>query len=138
MGLGKTIQSLALILAHPSSNPKIKATLIVAPPTLLKQWQSEIEKRVQPFKFNVVIYHGTGRTRNITEISKADIVLTSYSIVHQDFPELNCKRLYDENDRANQFLQRGPLGQIRFHRIILDEAHSIKNRGTNSRKLFFN
>ncbi len=65
MGLGKTLESLMLILSNPPPPgwavggadyevPKdgepvpIKATVIIVPSTLLNQWQDEIEGHVKP------------------------------------------------------------------------------------------
>lgn len=57
MGLGKTIEIIALILGNPMQTlpppteigdlDVIKATLIVVPPTLLGQWFDEFKNRVQ-------------------------------------------------------------------------------------------
>ena len=37
MGLGKTVQALAICLANPPKDPKVKTTLVVAPISLLYQ-----------------------------------------------------------------------------------------------------
>ena len=53
MGLGKTITSIALILTNPSTNQSLitennkiisRATLIICPSHLAKQWETEIKK----------------------------------------------------------------------------------------------
>lgn len=62
MGLGKTIQTLALLVSRPSKNDNCKTTLIVAPVALLKQWEREIRKKLKAdHKLSVYIYHGGGK-----------------------------------------------------------------------------
>ncbi|KAF5104163.1 hypothetical protein DV451_000903 [Geotrichum candidum] len=55
MGLGKTIQTLSLLVANKSTDPQCKTTLIVAPVSLLKQWEREIMSRIkQENQFSLV------------------------------------------------------------------------------------
>lgn len=68
MGLGKTVEALALILARrPPRDASSRATLVVVPATLLDQWQMEIEDRVAPgtlayyvFKSSAMVRDGEG------------------------------------------------------------------------------
>lgn len=121
MGLGKTIEALALILAHraPESDPK--TTLIIAPLALLKQWDREIASKVKPaHKLSTFIYHGREKTtRRATRLFEYDIVITTYETVSSEY----AKFAYEHKRDSRLF------GDTRmFHRIILDEAHKIKNR----------
>ena len=57
MGLGKTLEVICLTLAHPApvawvaaSRRRIKATLVVAPPSLLSQWARECRHRAPQLK----------------------------------------------------------------------------------------
>ncbi|KAI6085770.1 SNF2 family N-terminal domain-containing protein [Hypoxylon rubiginosum] len=123
MGLGKTIQALALILDRPSSDRSRKTTLIVAPLSLLKQWEREIQTRVKPrYKLKTIIYHGTERRKmTVTKLLTHDVVLTTYGIIRS---ENNSKR---KNARSVIMAH-----DAHFYRIILDEAHNIKNRHSKS------
>jgi len=102
MGLGKTIQIIALLLIKKSK----KASLIIAPTTLLYNWESEIKKFAP--KLSVFIHYGIEREKeNLTEImQKNDVILTSYGVVKRD---------------SKIFLKKT------FPRIIIDEAQNIKN-----------
>ncbi|KAI0128171.1 hypothetical protein F4776DRAFT_198360 [Hypoxylon sp. NC0597] len=118
MGLGKTIQALALILARPSrSGPK--TTLIVAPPALLQQWEREIQKKVKPqYKLSTFIFHGPKAKRGMTaaKLLTYDVVLTTYDTITYEYGYRNSKpRIILGHDTV-------------FYRVILDEAHKIKNR----------
>src|SRR5579862_2692807 len=89
MGLGKTLQSIALILTNPlQPNPKSldqdiqKSTLVVAPLALIKQWEKEIKDRVSDsHKLRVCVHHGPSRTKNYLDLQRYDVVITTYQIL---------------------------------------------------------
>lgn len=136
MGLGKTIQALALILTNRRSsaddlaeNPKLKVpeaagkgTLIVAPLALIKQWESEIKTKVDTFpKPKVLVHHGPSRTKRYDDLKKYEIVITTY------------QTLTSEHGDTSDSLKVGCFG-LHWYRIILDEAHCIKNRNAKMTK----
>lgn len=106
MGLGKTIQAIALIAGLTegliaSELPADVPHLVVVPPTLIFNWESEIARFYPDLK--VGVYRGQGRR---AQFSGLDLVLTSYGVVQRDI-EL--------------------LGALNFHVIVFDEAQSVKN-----------
>ncbi|KAH8201941.1 hypothetical protein TruAng_003933 [Truncatella angustata] len=117
MGLGKTIQALALILARPSKDSTNKTTLIVAPLALLRQWEREIEDKVKPgYKLKTIIVHGAKKkSMTVAKLMSYDVILTTYGTIAAEYKPRR-------NTTTKQLLL-----PIRFHRIILDEAHKIKN-----------
>ncbi|KIW45586.1 uncharacterized protein PV06_03966 [Exophiala oligosperma] len=135
MGLGKTIQSIALILSNPKpsaeelqkSKRKLpenigKGTLVVAPLALIKQWEAEIKDRVDDdHALSVVVHHGPNRTKNFKDLRKHDVVITTYHT------------LSSEHAGSGGNLKVGCFG-VHWYRIILDEAHSIKNRNAKATK----
>lgn len=143
MGLGKTIQSVALILTNPIPSKEelekarekdkksaipantAKTTLVVAPLALIKQWESEINTKVEAsHKLKVLVHHGQSRTKSALELRKYDVVITTYQILTSEHASSS-----DEPDG----LKYGCFG-VQWYRIILDEAHSIKNRNAKSTK----
>lgn len=81
MGLGKTIQALALMVARRSTDRKCKTTLIVAPVALLKQWEREIQTKLKPaprHTLSVFIFHGDKRHTSFDRLRSFDVVLTTY------------------------------------------------------------
>ncbi|ETI23878.1 hypothetical protein G647_05685 [Cladophialophora carrionii CBS 160.54] len=137
MGLGKTLQSIALMLERPPPEDKHRPTLVVAPVALMHQWRREIEKMVRPrHRMNVFILHGETRKATWSSLRAYDIVLTTYGLLAS---ELKRKAVLDEKaKRLQNYVPTAAedcpvLGdRSRFHRVILDEAHNIKNRNTKA------
>lgn len=135
MGLGKTIQSIALMLTNPKpsteelekSKRKLpegigKGTLVVAPLALIKQWEGEIRDRIEEENaLKVCVHHGPGRAKSYKDLKKYDVVITTY------------QTLSSEHAGSEGSLKVGCFG-IHWYRIILDEAHSIKNRNAKATK----
>ncbi|BGP49538.1 hypothetical protein JCM10450v2_005430 [Rhodotorula kratochvilovae] len=154
MGLGKTIQLIALMLANPSDRVKIKAktTLVVCPVALMEQWKSEIAKHTDG-RLRVLIHHGASRTSEGRKLAKYDVVITSYPTLSSEWVDPNPKKAkkgkrggddsdLDEMGKLGKKGSRvakedyGALFDLEhgFYRIILDEAHQIKNRTTKMQK----
>ena len=80
MGLGKTVQVLTLILKLKEEQLLNKEkVLIIAPTSVLINWQREIEKFTPDL--TSYIYHGSERT---LESIDYDIIITSYAIARKD------------------------------------------------------
>lgn len=140
MGLGKTVQSVTLILTNPRpaldampppENPKQKmpgktvgkGTLVVAPLALIKQWEAEIKDKVErDHALKVLVHHGPSRTKSHNELKKYDVVITTYQILASEHAASS------DNDDGPKI---GCFG-VHWYRVILDEAHSIKNRNAKS------
>ncbi|KAJ3273636.1 hypothetical protein HDV01_004245 [Terramyces sp. JEL0728] len=125
MGLGKTIQTLALLhqnRLHPNSENA--GTLIVAPLALIHQWKREILEKSRT-KLRVQVHHGSDRIKDKKDLRKFDVVVTTYSVLHLDAP-------VQRNELADGTIvpgkRPGVLFTAGFQRVILDEAHIIKNR----------
>jgi SNF2 family DNA or RNA helicase len=126
-GLGKTLTAIALILTNRDASttdmtcPGVAATLIICPLSLLRQWFREIRNStIESLGPSVLIYHGPNRNRLVAQLAQADIVLTTYTVVCAECPQLSM-------DGDLQLATAGPLFQYRWHRLILDEAQFIRN-----------
>ena len=154
MGLGKTIEMLSLIhsnriqpddpaveSAAPANTPKSRmavspapyTTLVVAPTSLLSQWENEALKASQGV-MNVLTYYGNDKAVNLRDICAAGngasaptVIVTSYGVVLAEFRSFTSRLL-------SESAEYGGLFSVEFFRIILDEAHLIKNRGSKSAK----
>lgn len=107
MGLGKSIQMITYIESTLTGKPH----LIVAPASLILNWQEEIIKFTNNLKVLLVYGSREERENSIKEIPNYDIVVTSYDYLKKDI-----------NDYLN----------ITFETIILDEAQYIKNQRTKA------
>ena len=136
MGLGKTLSILSLIVGSlrdakqwgQQSAPEMdgekalirnsKTTLLVSPLSTVANWEEQIATHIKPGTLKYYIYHGGNRISDIDELAKFDIVITTYSIVSSDFTGRGKRK--DIN----------PLLQTNFFRIVLDEAHMIREQAT--------
>ncbi|KAH8115819.1 SNF2 family N-terminal domain-containing protein [Phellopilus nigrolimitatus] len=126
MGMGKTIQMLALLVSD-----RKRPNLIVAPTVAIMQWKNEIEAYTDGFK--IAIWHGASREVNMKELQKFDVVLTAYSVLESAF-----RKQQSGFKRGGKIIkEKSPVHQIKWNRIILDEAHNIKERATNTSKAAF-
>ncbi|GAA5925394.1 hypothetical protein JCM10213_008780 [Rhodosporidiobolus nylandii] len=144
MGLGKTIEAIAACLVTESKDPGEKSTLVVAPVALLEQWRQELEEKVEPGYFSVAIYHGPERHKMTKKkLMKYDFVLTTYQTLTGEYPDEEgamkraIKAAKKDGGDPEDYLEipkRGPLLEIGWFRIILDEAQNIRNRNTQISK----
>ena len=162
MGLGKTIEMLSLIHTHTSpeqeaamkrsgpsegssSLPRVQnassvvepapaTTLVVAPMSLLAQWASETEKASKNGSLKILMYYGSEKNVDLKTLcctanaaSAPNVIITSYGVVLSEFNTVAS--YYSGNKGAS-----GGLFSIEYYRIILDEAHMIKNRQSKTAK----
>ncbi|KAF8556316.1 hypothetical protein OG21DRAFT_1506763 [Imleria badia] len=126
MGMGKTIQMISLFVSDLK-----RPNLVIAPTVAIMQWRNEIDAHTEGM--NVLVWHGASRIVNPQELERYDVVLTSYAVVESCFrkQESGFKR------KGHIVKEVSPLHQIKWNRIVLDEAHNIKERSTNTAKACF-
>uniref|UniRef100_A0A8D3CSE2 Transcription termination factor 2 n=1 Tax=Scophthalmus maximus TaxID=52904 RepID=A0A8D3CSE2_SCOMX len=143
MGLGKTLTMIALILTKKikakeedgkkekkklekwisktdSSLVVSKGTLIICPASLVHHWKKEIERHVKNGRLTVCLYHGPNRERSAEVLADHDVVVTTYSLVSKEIP-------VQKEDAERPPLHSAPLLRVAWARVVLDEAHNIKN-----------
>ncbi|KAL3418264.1 SNF2 family DNA-dependent ATPase [Phlyctema vagabunda] len=161
MGLGKTLSILSLVVstldqseewakmqpcveeeprekAQPKGSkaaavPKIekvplarnsKTTLLVSPLSTIANWEEQIKQHIKPGSLKYYVYHGPGRIKDIQKLSEFDLVITTYGSVASEFNYRN------RNKPGKQL----PLEEINWFRIVLDEAHMIREQSTQQSK----
>lgn len=149
----KTENHIVEIKARPAAG-----TLVVCPTSVLRQWAEELRNKVtSKANLSFLIYHGSNRTKDPNELTKYDVVLTTYSIVSMEVPKQSSPDSDDEEKaKADRYgapvsgskkrkasskktkkattekssLPERPLARVAWFRVILDEAQSIKNYRT--------
>jgi len=70
---------IALIAITSTSKTNRSSTLILAPLSLIKQWEQEIQDKIKSPKLSTLVYHGSDRTKDVKNLQKFDIVISTYS-----------------------------------------------------------
>lgn len=114
MGLGKTLQILYFIDWHSRTYPSHKPYLIVAPVSLLENWESEYDRFFSRPRLNIRRLSSTDVPRlfskaTVDRMQEMDIILTSYESLR--------------NAQLN-------FCAVQFDIVALDEAQRIKTPGT--------
>jgi SWI/SNF-related matrix-associated actin-dependent regulator of chromatin subfamily A3 len=136
LGCGKTFQTLTTIveqlMRHRQLYNDSQKTLIVGPANVVYEWRKQIEKHVVDGVLKVHFYHGSGRVYKPPE--EYDIILTSYGVVAKEYNQYVMLR---GNGTRTHWIGPGdgqsPFSEL-FDRIVLDEAHNIRNVDTKTHK----
>ncbi len=101
MGLGKTVQAIAMLAARPK---QAGLALVIAPTSVVDVWEKET-KRFAPH-LKIVGMHRGDRRHIYKQLNQLDIVVTSYALMRKDYQQLKRQT---------------------FDVVILDEAQAVKN-----------
>nr|XP_046259676.1 transcription termination factor 2 isoform X2 [Scatophagus argus] len=147
MGLGKTLTMISLILTkknkekeedenkeekswiskNDSSLVVSNGTLIICPASLVHHWKREIDRHVKKAKLTVCLYHGPNREKSAKVLADYDVVVTTYSLVSKEIPVQKEKAEKPSKDTDEVPPRSSPLLRVTWARVVLDEAHNIKN-----------
>lgn len=156
MGVGKTLQTLGLILSNPPNGRIYRAgdgrkpfadvnldepvcTLIVCPVSVMTNWIEQIDTHVQDGVLRAEIYAGSDRASLIPKLKRnqIDVLIVSYDTLRSDY---NNRGTSDSASTASN-KKKGKKGKklkgkqatlfdTAFHRLILDEAQTIRTSTT--------
>jgi SNF2 family DNA or RNA helicase len=108
MGLGKTIQAIALLLQErETSDNGLEPALVICPTSVVGNWKREIQRFAPGLR--VMVHHGSDRASGEEFVSMArthDVIISTYGLARRDVED---------------------LAQVPWSDIILDEAQNIKN-----------
>ncbi len=104
MGLGKTVQTISFFTCMTKKHRQGNPFLVVAPTTVIENWDSELERFAPSLK--KAVFRRGDRSQTHSQIQKSDVVLISYALLVRDFDKLKTQQ---------------------FDTIFLDEAQMAKN-----------
>ncbi|MEC4815234.1 MAG: DEAD/DEAH box helicase, partial [Scytonema sp. PMC 1069.18] len=108
MGLGKSVQVIARLVQEREVNNSSLPTLLIAPTSVVGNWEKEIAKFAPHLKS--MVHHGSSRIQNSAEFNTSiveyDVVITSFTLARKD------EKLFNS---------------VEWQRIVIDEAQNIKN-----------
>lgn len=112
MGLGKTLMVLTHLARLKETGESSKPALVVSPTSVMDVWKEEARTHIP--SLSVAKWHGPERNLSDDDISKADVVITSYAIMRRDFAT--------------------KLKNMEFSTLVIDEAQYVRNQQTDSFK----
>ncbi|OPB38875.1 alpha-1,6-mannosyltransferase subunit [Trichoderma guizhouense] len=124
MGLGKTLTMISLAATDLDSDMNngvhmdiddeqdntVPTTLVIVPPPLLGTWEEQLAEHVIEGSIVWRCHHGKNRFVDKSELDGVNVVLTTYHTVSAEWKTGNSI-----------------LFSVRWRRIVLDEAHYIRN-----------
>ncbi|TPX65967.1 hypothetical protein SpCBS45565_g04840 [Spizellomyces sp. 'palustris'] len=128
MGMGKTIQMISLLVST-----RMKPNLILSPTVAIMQWLAELRERTTPGTFKVLLFHGNNRPTTQEEVESYDVVLSTYAIIEQGFRKMQ----YGVKRKGETIKQPSLLHSVNWARVVLDEAHAIKDRSCSTARAVF-
>ncbi|KAH0430151.1 hypothetical protein CcaCcLH18_05855 [Colletotrichum camelliae] len=130
MGLGKTLTMIALaasdlekeylatrFMTNEIEGPFASATLVVVPPPLLGSWEEQLIGHVKTGQLSYRCHHGKTKFTNSSAVGNFRVVLTTYHTVSSEW-------------KIGMATDNSVLFDVRWRRIILDEAHYIRNENS--------
>lgn len=97
----------------------VKTTLLICPLSTITNWEEQIKAHIQPGKLTYYIYHGSNRIKDPEKLAMFDLVLTTYGSVASEVASRN-------KGRQGSY----PLEEVGWFRVVLDEAHMIREQST--------
>ena len=127
MGMGKTLEMIALMVSDKQTSNTSKSTLIVAPVGVMSNWKGQIGHHVSTeHALNVLVHHGSGKKAlKPADIAQYDVVITSYATLATDYYPRGVKN-------APSVPRSQGLFSLKWRRVILDEGHTIRNPQTKA------
>ncbi|KAG0292791.1 hypothetical protein BGZ96_003680 [Linnemannia gamsii] len=105
---------------------KSHATLIICPLSTVQNWEEQFEAHVKKDALQVYVYHGGQRVSDPAYLAKHDVVITTYNLLGTEYSK-ECKGKENESSASKN---PSVLQHIDWFRVVLDEAHIIKEVNT--------
>ncbi|MEE3718146.1 DEAD/DEAH box helicase [Tumidithrix elongata RA019] len=94
--------------SDPTESPTLKPTLLIAPTSVVGNWQKEIAKFAPHLRAS--LHHGSDRIQTVQAFQDTclthDLIITSFTLIRKD---------------------EALFSGVNWHRVVIDEAQNIKN-----------
>ncbi|KAJ3032043.1 UNVERIFIED_CONTAM: hypothetical protein HDU68_008076 [Siphonaria sp. JEL0065] len=119
-----------------------QGTLIVCPLSTVQNWEEQFGAHVKPNTVKICVYHGPNRLQDPKELAKYDIVITTYNLLSIEYGKdiksgsmsvKNSGGAYNDVTHT-PITVNSTLQLVKWYRIVLDEAHIIKDPNTAQSK----
>jgi SWI/SNF-related matrix-associated actin-dependent regulator of chromatin subfamily A3 len=123
--------------SNSNKNLKSRGTLIICPLSTVANWEEQLASHVQEGALSIYVYHGGARISDPSHLINYDVVITTYNVSGTEYSKQSKttknqknQNTLDGSDPVNHSTNPptpSALQQIHWFRIILDEAHIIKD-----------
>ncbi|KAJ3412131.1 hypothetical protein HDV05_001169 [Chytridiales sp. JEL 0842] len=121
-------------IANPELFEKSWGTLIICPLSTVQNWEDQIANHVAKDALSIHVYHGPGRTQDPKELAKYDVVISTYNLLSIEYSKDVKAGAINKDGSLGAEPMTSPLQRVHWFRIVLDEAHIIKDPNTAQSK----
>ncbi|POR39558.1 Putative ATP-dependent helicase [Tolypocladium paradoxum] len=147
MGLGKTVMSLACMTGNPPQKGDgtefCRTTLVVVPnKSVALQWKDEVQKHCKGPIGDWASVYNPKDDKPLGMYKKIQVLITTYHELTTEYPSAKfLAEMEDRHDGDEPSFRKaiakkmGFLFKTKWYRVILDEAHAIKNINSRTAKV---
>lgn len=136
---------------RPKSTKGPSATLIVAPTSLLNQWNEEIQRSSKLGTVKVMIWHGQNRLDLVAAVETDDddkllrVIITSYGVLASEHAKVgksggNLSPVFQSELNPHPSHMKFFIHfflSVEWLRVVLDEAHHCKSRQSKTARAVY-
>ncbi|CAI6332927.1 unnamed protein product [Periconia digitata] len=136
MGLGKSLSIISLIAQGleldstatertphtiQQNSYAVDSTLLIVPLPLIAMWEEQFDRHVHKGAMTLYRHHGSTRLSAQARLGRRDVVLTTYQTIEHEWRKRPSHETFS-------------LLHVQWRRIVLDEAHYIREVSNNTTK----
>jgi SWI/SNF-related matrix-associated actin-dependent regulator of chromatin subfamily A3 len=105
-----------------------RGTLVVCPVSVIDSWMEQLAAHTRPGALRSYVYAGAGRNPDPAFLASFDVVIVSYNTLAAEHTGSNDVGAATAGKRK----RAEGVHAVEWRRVVLDEAHTIRNRGTRA------
>lgn len=110
-----------------------RGTLIVCPASVTANWAAQLHEHVAPGALQVHMYVGVGRGGSPEAVARQDVIITTYGTLTSEYRD-HVAGAEGGGGKRKRSDGGCSLFDVPWRRVVLDEAHGIRNRATKGHK----